>query len=118
MGNRALVQKLGYRTNQNTQESELKLEQRTGHPSNLSTDIASYPLGVFTASEKGGKIVFAASTLFLQDNDGPAPCSAGASTLYLSADDYKASDFYKEQQTEGGDEGTEEGGDSDAGSEE
>ena len=26
--------------------------------------------------------------------------------------------FYKEQQTEGGDEGTEEGGDSDAGSEE
>ena len=77
---------------------------------NLSTDIASYPLGVFTASEKGGKIVFAASTLFLQDNEGASPCSAGASTLYLSADDYKASDFYKEQQTEGGD--------SDAGSEE
>lgn len=85
---------------------------------NLSTNIASYPLGVFTASEKGGKIVFAANSLFLQDNEGPAPCSAGASTLYLSADDYKASDFYKEQQTEGGDEGTEEGGDSDAGSEE
>lgn len=85
---------------------------------NLSTDIASYPLGVFTASENGGKIVFAASTLFLQDNEGASPCSAGASTLYLSADDYKASDFYKDQQTEGGDEGTEEGGDSDAGSEE
>lgn len=85
---------------------------------NLSTNIASYPLGVFTASEKGGKIVFAANSLFLQDNEGPSPCSAGASTLYLSADDYKASDFYKEQKTEGGDEGTEEGGDSDAGSEE
>ena len=32
MGNRALVQKLGYRTNQNAQESELNLVQRTGHP--------------------------------------------------------------------------------------
>ena len=35
MGNRALVQKLGYRTNQNAQESELNLVQRTGHPMNL-----------------------------------------------------------------------------------
>ena len=32
MGYRALVQKLGDRTNQNSQTSELILEHRTGHP--------------------------------------------------------------------------------------
>ncbi len=32
MDYRALVQKLGDRTNQNTQTSELILEHRTGHP--------------------------------------------------------------------------------------
>ena len=42
MGNRALVQKLGYRTNQNAQESELKLEQRTGHPNNLQKDFTPF----------------------------------------------------------------------------
>ena len=35
MDYRALVQKLGDRTNQNTQTSELILEHRTGHPSKL-----------------------------------------------------------------------------------
>ena len=35
MDYRALVQKLGDRTNQNSQTSELILEHRTGHPSNL-----------------------------------------------------------------------------------
>lgn len=104
--------------NSNSQDVVLQINNFASIYGNLSTDIASYPLGVFTASEKGGKIVFAASTLFLQDNEGASPCSAGASTLYLSADDYKASDFYKDQQTEGSDEGTEEGDDSDAGSEE
>ena len=33
LGNRAPVQKQGYRTNQNASESELELVQRTGHPS-------------------------------------------------------------------------------------
>ena len=37
MGYRALVQKLGDRTNQNTQTSELILEHRTGHPNKLYT---------------------------------------------------------------------------------
>ena len=35
MVNRAPVQKLGYRTNQNSQKGELKLVQRTGHPNDL-----------------------------------------------------------------------------------
>ena len=35
MDYRALVQKLGDRTNQNSQTSELILEHRTGHPINL-----------------------------------------------------------------------------------
>ena len=35
MDYRALVQKLGDRTNQNTQTSELILEHRTGHPNKL-----------------------------------------------------------------------------------
>ena len=36
MDYRALVQKLGDRTNQNTQTSELILEHRTGHPTYLN----------------------------------------------------------------------------------
>ena len=36
MDYRALVQKLGDRTNQNSQTSELILEHRTGHPNNLN----------------------------------------------------------------------------------
>ena len=35
MDYRALVQKLGDRTNQNTQTSELILEHRTGHPTSI-----------------------------------------------------------------------------------
>lgn len=57
---------------------------------NLSNNIASYPLGVYTQTKTGGKIVFAPNSLFLQDNDGASACSKGASVLYLSADDYMA----------------------------
>ena len=39
MDYRALVQKLGDRTNQNSQTSELILEHRTGHPTYLNNDM-------------------------------------------------------------------------------
>ena len=57
---------------------------------NLSSNISSYPLGTFTASTTGGRIVFPGNSLFLSDNDGAYP-SGMESALYLSADDYKAS---------------------------
>ena len=41
MDYRALVQKLGDRTNQNSQTSELILEHRTGHPNNLEVDFVA-----------------------------------------------------------------------------
>lgn len=56
----------------------------------LSQNIASYPLGVYTATETGGNIEFPAGSLFLSDNDGPTPCTKGATVLYLSAADYMA----------------------------
>lgn len=57
---------------------------------NLSSDISSYPLGTFTKSATGGRIVFPGNSLFLSDNDGAYPIGM-ESALYLSADDYKAS---------------------------
>lgn len=60
----------------------------------LSTNISSYPLGVYNASETGGKITFAANSLFVSMADykdgGKYPCSAGPSVLYLSAADFMA----------------------------
>lgn len=57
---------------------------------NLSSNISSYPLGTFTKSATGGRIVFPGNSLFLSDNDGAYPIGI-ESALYLSADDYKAS---------------------------
>ena len=42
MDYRALVQKLGDRTNQNSQTSELILEHRTGHPTKMTKQIGHY----------------------------------------------------------------------------
>lgn len=59
----------------------------------LSNNIASYPLGVYTETETGGKIFFAPNSLFVSKADyndgGKYPCS-NPSTLYLSAEDYMA----------------------------
>lgn len=56
----------------------------------LSSNIASYPLGTYTETATGGNITFPANSLFLSDNDGPTPCSKGATVLYLSAADFMA----------------------------
>ncbi|MFW5626751.1 MAG: hypothetical protein ACOCM9_05715 [Segatella copri] len=62
---------------------------------NLSSNIASYPLGVFKASETGGVIAWPASSLFISMasyKDGQAvPCDQGPAYLFLSTEDYKAS---------------------------
>lgn len=72
---------------------------------NLSTNIASYPLGTFTATEGGGKIVFPANSLYLSlPSWGTA--MAGECTLYLSADDFKASDYYSDGQSGNDDDST------------
>lgn len=58
---------------------------------NLSSNISSYPLGTFTKSSTGGKIVFPGNSLFLSlPSYGNLPAGL-ESALYLSADDYKAS---------------------------
>ena len=56
----------------------------------LSSNITSYPLGTYTETATGGNITFPANSLFLSDNDGPTPCSKGATVLYLSAADFMA----------------------------
>lgn len=60
---------------------------------NLSNNIASYPLGVYTETETGGKIYFAPNSLYASmaeyNNGGKYPCS-NPSVLYLSANDYMA----------------------------
>lgn len=60
----------------------------------LSSNIASYPLGVYTPSKTGGTIYFAPSSLYISMADyndgGKYPCSQGASWLYLSKEDYIA----------------------------
>ena len=56
----------------------------------LSSNIASYPLGTYAETATGGNITFPANSLFLSDNDGPTPCSKGATVLYLSAADFMA----------------------------
>lgn len=60
----------------------------------LSSNIANYPLGVYTPSETGGTIYFAPSSLYISmagyKDGGKYPCSQGASTLYLSAEDFMA----------------------------
>ncbi|MGM9698812.1 MAG: hypothetical protein ACI3Y0_09230 [Prevotella sp.] len=60
----------------------------------LSSNIASYPLGVYTPTETGGTIYFAPSSLYISmanyKDGGKYPCSHAASTLYLSAEDFKA----------------------------
>lgn len=61
----------------------------------LSSNIATYPLGKYSATSTGGKIVFPASSLYVSmadyENGGKYPCSHAGSVLFLSADDYKAS---------------------------
>lgn len=61
---------------------------------NLSDNIASYPLGVYTQTETGGKITFAPSSLYISMSEfnagGKYPCDGGSSVLYLSAEDFMA----------------------------
>ena len=52
MDYRALVQKLGDRTNQNSQTSELILEHRTGHPSKKLKDIVKIQSGQVSPLEE------------------------------------------------------------------
>lgn len=62
---------------------------------NVSTNISSYPLGVFKASKTGGVITWPANSLYVSmseyNNGGKAPCDAGPTYLYLSKEDYAAS---------------------------
>lgn len=61
---------------------------------NLSSNIQSYPLGVYTETETGGNITFPASSLYISmakyNDGGKYPASAGPSYLYLSEADYLA----------------------------
>ncbi len=60
----------------------------------VSSNISSYPLGVFKASKTGGVITWAASSLYVSMadyNDGAKrPCSAGPTYLFLSKEDFAA----------------------------
>ncbi len=61
---------------------------------NLSSNISSYPLGVFSASKTGGVITWAAKSLYVsmaEYNDGDEyPCSAGPTYFFLSKEDFAA----------------------------
>lgn len=62
---------------------------------NVSTNISSYPLGVFKASKTGGVITWAPSSLYISmvnfNDGGKYPCDKGPTYLYLSKEDYAAS---------------------------
>ena len=58
MGCQEHVHKLGYRTNQNIQKSNLNLEPLTGHPTNkLNTELQKKVAAITKTSEEGQKLM-------------------------------------------------------------